>query len=193
MNNMYSGVGKYHWSIGDEYIGSYANHKRNGNGQLKLACGDTYTGDFKDDLYHGFGVYVFQSGEYGSYRGFYEGGQRHGYGEFSYTSGMTIVYSLTHSLTHSLICSLLQGDRFIGHIKRDFYDGSGKYVYKNGITYEGGFSNSRFNGRGTMTYPQSGEVFEGSFVDWKKSGPGKVTKKNGEVVHGIWHDDHKIQ
>ncbi len=66
-------------------------------------------------------------------------------------------------------------------------------MYKNGITYEGGFTNSRFNGHGTMTYPQSGEVFEGNFVDWKKSGPGKVTKQNGEVIYGTWHNDHKIQ
>jgi len=102
VKSKYEGLGKYRWSIGDEYIGSYAKHQRDGKGLLKLACGDTYTGEFKTDLYHGFGVYVFQSGEYGSYRGYYEAGRRHGFGEFKYTSGMSYSLTLTHSLTHSL-------------------------------------------------------------------------------------------
>jgi len=73
------------------------------------------------------------------------------------------------------------------------YEGNGKYIYKNGVTYDGNFNNSKFNGNGVMMYPESGDVFEGNFVDWKKSGPGKLTRKNGEVIHGVWRDDYKIQ
>ena len=44
-----------------------------------------------------------------------------------------------------------------------------------------------------MTYPDSGDVFEGHFVDFKKSGPGKFTFRNGEVMLGVWRDDLKVQ
>jgi hypothetical protein len=44
-----------------------------------------------------------------------------------------------------------------------------------------------------MTWPESGDIFEGNFVDWKKNGPGKLTKKNGEVINGIWKDDYLVQ
>ena len=38
---------------GESYEGDWKDDKRNGRGVVKLANGDTYEGDWKDDIFNG--------------------------------------------------------------------------------------------------------------------------------------------
>jgi hypothetical protein len=46
-------------------------------------------------------------------------------------------------------------------------------------------------GQGKMTFPE-GHVYEGGFSDWKRSGNGTMTRRNGDVYVGIWNDDSGV-
>ncbi len=46
-------------------------------------------------------------------------------------------------------------------------------------------------GQGKMTFPE-GHVYEGGFSDWKRSGNGTMTRRNGDVYVGIWNDESGV-
>jgi len=94
----------------------------------------------------------------------------------------------------------------------DFVDGkgegTGKVLYKNGkVCYEGGFSNTRFEGQGVLSaeapLPLQGAFnyknleaignnwtrYEGEFKDGKKHGKGTLSLTNGEKFTGEWRYD----
>jgi len=75
---------------GDVYDGDWKNNKWDGNGKLIDPDGEVmYEGEFKDDLFDGYGVYNNPS-EFGyiTYRGEFANGERHGFGYLTTTGVM---------------------------------------------------------------------------------------------------------
>lgn len=63
------------------YIGDWVNDAMEGNGQYtSYATKETYSGSFKNNLYDGFGKYIFMSGSF--YEGEWREGRMHGKGIF---------------------------------------------------------------------------------------------------------------
>lgn len=74
-------MGKMKWGNGDEYTGAFSQGQITGRGRLEKDRGETmYEGDFLDGLFHGKGTLVNQEGVY---KGNWDSGKRHGYGEFT--------------------------------------------------------------------------------------------------------------
>jgi uncharacterized protein YodC (DUF2158 family) len=64
-----------------------------------------------------------------------------------------------------------------------FIEGTGYWIFDSGETYEGGYSNEKWNGFGKYTY-DSGEIYEGEWENGEKHGKGKYTHTNGDVYEG---------
>jgi hypothetical protein len=75
--------------------------------------------------------------------------------------------------------------------------GQGKYVAANGdYIYEGSYVNGKGQGKGKMTW-KNGEFYEGDCVNGLREGKGKYTMPNGDVYvgehkEGVWHGKGKL-
>ena len=66
----------------------------------------------------------------------------------------------------------------------------GKFVYKNGDTYEGDLVNGRPNGNGVQN-DVNGHKYVGHFADGEPDGKGKLEIKNGDTYEGIFSNGLK--
>ena len=122
------GVMKYGYKE-SVYDGAWLNGKRNGFGILKWPNGDSYTGQWKDDKYHGEGTYSTVNGF--TCKGLWEKGKMNGNGEEKFADG----------------------NSYVGEFKNDRRDGHGTYTLANGaLAYEGGFKNGKAHGEGKQHF-----------------------------------------
>lgn len=96
-----------------------------------------------------------------------ERGQRHGYGEVTYSNS----------------------DVYKGSWVNDKPEGRGVYLWKDNGRYEGDFVGGKMHGLGKRVY-SSGNVYTGSFMDGKKQGSGIMKYSNGDEYNGFWDDDY---
>lgn len=157
------GYGQIRYPNGDTYQGEYADGVRSGEGTYTWSIGDVYVGTWSGDAMDGTGKYTFNTGEV--LNGTFVGN--------SFASGS---YTTTTEAGH-YIFTLEKGKPVALEMKLE-----------NGLCYDGGFSDSNLNGRGTLTYP-SGDEYVGDFVNGVRSGEGTYTWKNGAYYTGAWSDD----
>ena len=96
-----------------------------------------------------------------------EAGQRHGYGEITYSNS----------------------DTYKGSWVNDKPEGRGVYIWKESGRYEGDFLAAKMHGNGKRVY-STGNVYTGQFADGKKSGNGIMKYNNGDEYNGEWDDDY---
>ncbi|MBE6681506.1 MAG: hypothetical protein E7600_04380 [Ruminococcaceae bacterium] len=98
------GIGEYRFSDGSYYYGTFVNDIKHGSeivtvplsdgtqytGEctLHMANGDSYTGDYENDLPSGFGIFEWASGE--RYTGSFTAGMFNGQGTYTYADGTSI-------------------------------------------------------------------------------------------------------
>ena len=92
----------------------------NGKGTYIWSNGDSYTGEWKDNLMHGKGVSTWSDGS--KYSGEYRNHKRHGKGDFAYGNG----------------------DHYIGDFINDMRNGQGTYTWADGRVREGMWRDSVF-------------------------------------------------
>lgn len=97
-----------------EYIGSILKGQRSGKGLFKGKNGLVYEGEWKNDLYQGFGSLINENNTV--YTGTFESGRKEGNGK--YIVGKTI---------------------YEGEFSNDAKNGKGKEFYQDGSTYNGQF------------------------------------------------------
>ena len=97
------------------YIGSYVNNQKNGKGKLIVHEQFTYEGNFKDDLFDGYGEYTCK--QY-NYKGTFSKGEKCG-------KGTEINYE--------------KKTEYKGDFNRDKKNGKGKQKYNDGTIYRGIF------------------------------------------------------
>jgi hypothetical protein len=180
------------------YEGDWKNNKRDGNGKLIDPDGVVvYEGEFKDDLFHGWGVYNDLS-EIGhiTYRGAFANNERHGLGWLTTTSKMgqgTIYGEFKHDVP--VKCS---GKRCFDPLpteRRPTEEGDfendklvrGKQYYMDGMVEEGDFENDKLV-RGKTTWPDGG-VYVGTYnekgdMDGEGTYVGRGYKYHGEYQNG---------
>jgi hypothetical protein len=61
----------------------------------------------------------------------------------------------------------------------------------NGDQYEGMMLDKLPDGIGTMIFADTGDKYEGNWVEGKRKGQGMLTYVNGDVFSGMWQDDVK--
>jgi hypothetical protein len=77
--------------------------------------------------------------------------------------------------------------RYEGEMHDGRLSGSGTYVYAPGVTYQGGFKDDDFDGKGTLT--EQGARYEGAFKAGRKNGHGLLTTTDGDRYDGEFADD----
>ena len=105
---------------GDTYEGEWKNDVVHGQGTYTFANGEKYVGNFKDGKRHGQGTYTFASGE--KYVGNYKDGKRHGQGTNTFASG----------------------DKYVGNYKDDLRHGQGTYTWSDGRRETGFYMNNEY-------------------------------------------------
>lgn len=70
---------------GSRYKGQFFQGKRHGVGIYYYSNGDVYGGQWSNDLFDGYGFYIFNSGE--RYEGELKNGKKHGKGKYYYING----------------------------------------------------------------------------------------------------------
>ncbi|OMJ67734.1 hypothetical protein SteCoe_35027 [Stentor coeruleus] len=149
------------FSINSEtYIGELIKGKRSGMGELTTESGHVYTGEWKDDLMSGQGIYKYNNGDI--YKGGWVYNQRHGYGEF--TTDKLGIYK--------------------GNWENDHQKGQGISEYKNGTVYNGNWTEGKMEGYGKMIWKQ-GFTYEGEFKKNFTSNKGKCSTPSGDVYFAV--------
>lgn len=126
--------------------------------------GDRYRGSFNAGLFHGWGEYTYKSGDH--YEGYFDSDLKSGKGTYVYRSG----------------------DKYVGDFKNDMRDGIGSLLFSNGDKYVGEFSNDTITGKGARFY-SNGNKYSGDFKEGVKQGNGVLTYFNGDSYKGQFKDD----
>lgn len=132
----------------------------------------TYTGDWKDGVKHGNGVFIMRDGS--SYEGQFKNGEIIGNGVKRWPDGST----------------------YSGQFQDGEMNGEGFYIGSNGEKYTGTHVNNRREGKGELQ-TKDGSIFCGSFLRHKPHGDVvktftngasiSATFENGEIVAGNGH------
>ncbi|MBO7254393.1 MAG: hypothetical protein J6V36_03720 [Clostridia bacterium] len=105
-------------------------------------------------------------------------------GKIKFSNGMTALIDYNNKkIEYS------NGDVYIGDIKIIYRNGKGTLTF--GGTkdiYEGEFKDNEISGLGKYTY-SDGSVFEGSFLNGVKNGYGKFVSSSGETFSGTYSND----
>ena len=145
-----------------KYIGSYFQDSRMKGTLMKDDM--TYTGTFKDDVFHGKGLLARKNGTI--YEGAFENGLMHGKGKLTEKKqGETIEY--------------------IGYFVKGKKDGEGSIRMSDGSHYNGRWKNNKKHGKG-LELLTNGERYEGNFENDEKHGEGRLTTKSNLTMKGTW-------
>ena len=140
-----------------EYFGDLVDLKKNGKGEEMCEDEYKYTGDFKDDMWHGEGkLENFETGDV--YDGQFENGEMTGKGILKWRNGE--IYEGT----------------FVKGIK----EGKGIHKWPDGSQYKGEYINGIREGKGEYKWPD-GRIYKGKFKDGKPNGKGKISF-NGKAI-----------
>tara|TARA_B110000503_G_scaffold85549_1_gene130166 strand:+ start:200 stop:766 length:567 start_codon:yes stop_codon:yes gene_type:complete len=102
-------------------------------------------------------------GNDGDYVGDKKNGNRHGYGTNTFVNG----------------------DKYIGEFKNNYYDGQGIMYWASGSKYEGQLKSGKQHGQGTFNN-SNGDKYVGEWKYDYKDGQGVMYFANGKVQEGIW-------
>ena len=160
---------------GDTFEGYYIDGIREGRGIYRYAStGEKYDGEWIKNLKHGIGrmSYMRKGKPNGEYNGFWENGRRHGEGVMNYANGD--VYSGwwkfgekegTGTYTAKATGMKLFGEWTAGQMTK------GRWVYPNGMYFEGSFENNKPKGEGVWVF-KNGNRLEGTY-EQKPKGAGE--------------------
>ena len=166
----YNGRALAKYPNGDNYDGQWIAGIREGQGVYRYANGEKYDGEWLKNRKHGIGrmTYFKKGEEDGQYNGFWENGRRHGEGVFQYKNG----------------------DVYSGWWKHGEKEGTGTYIFKStGMKLFGDWVNGAIS-KGRWIYP-NGMYYEGGFENNKPKGEGKWVFKNGNVLDGEYEQKEK--
>jgi hypothetical protein len=185
-----NGEGTKKWKDGSFIQGYWVDGKLNGHGSQYFGKesefhGDIYNGEFKDDMYNGFGTYYDKS-EDNTYVGHWLNGKPNGTGKL--TSGKNAKFPNMYydgewkdGLMNGFgtkfwgIAGEHTNNKYVGEWKNDKMDGHGIYYWSDGSYYDGPWQNGEQQGNGTYVF-RNGEVFKGY---WDKGYCKELAKKMG--------------
>lgn len=128
---------------------------REGFGRVSLSNGEKFEGFWKNDVFHGDGLYIWKKEEW--FKGNFVAGQMNGTGKRRFKNGSV----------------------YYGEFLKGKMHGNGRIVFKNGDVYEGSFVNDMMNGQGDYIWAKSGDRFRGIMKgDIRQSGV--ILLENGE-------------
>jgi hypothetical protein len=159
---------------------------KTGKWKIVYANGDEREGVNKNLLHSTSGVFLSTRGNVNE--GFFIDGRLHGAGKKTTPQGYVLEGEFVNGKIlngHGTIVSS-EGHRYDGEFKNGRRDGLGVFVSVDGSRHEGEFRGGKiFNGHGSVRLMVSGDLFEGTWVEGKLHGPGKITYgSGGHVLEG---------
>ena len=158
----FTGLGTATYENNDIFEGDFLDGRRDGRGTYRYyKSGNKYQGDWSQNNKHGIGKMSYNN--VGEYHGYWEHNRRHGEGVFTYTNGD--VYSgwwkFGEKSGFGTYVFKATGMKMTG----TWAEGKltiGKWIYPNGLYFEGGFENNKPKGEGTW-YFKNGNTLVGTF------------------------------
>jgi hypothetical protein len=174
-------------------------------GPYKEANGDTYQGQYKNGLKHGFGKLVTPDGrlfegywnqnmgtgkvriiDENTYEGDWRNGNKDGQGRETNQNGDEYTGSFQNNFRHGQgTYRKANGDNYVGNFNNGKYDGLGKMVWKDGKSYEGGWSDGKIHGKGSYIWVD-GQKYLGEYVNEVKEGYGEFYWADKKIYKGHW-------
>jgi hypothetical protein len=148
------------------YTGEWKWNVPHGYGVLLLTNGDKYIGQFFQNFYHGVGTYKYANGSV--YEGPFERGLRTGRGRYTYTDGRVYEGDFKRNKlegTGTLLST--NGERYVGEFRDNKASGFGTYFFKDGRRYEGQWKNDSWNGAGILFNHDNSILLKGIWKDGK--------------------------
>ncbi|KAK7201546.1 phosphatidylinositol-4-phosphate 5-kinase-like protein [Novymonas esmeraldas] len=168
---------KFTFPSGATYNGSFKDGRIEGYGVYTYAkTGDVYEGEWKADLKHGHGSYVFANGD--RYVGQWYMGHKHGKGLFVFANGDEYVGSWTNNQMNGYGTFLLasNGDRYEGYWKEGIRQGQGTLYHDNGDMYDGEWTSGHESGLGVF-FQSNSDLYCGQWSDGAMDGKGVLREK----------------
>ena len=157
------------------YTGGYNSYgEKHGEGEMVWSNGDTYKGNFVNDVREGHGTLTFAppnptQTDGGEYVGDWVNNQMHGSGTRRYPNG----------------------DVYMGGYKNGKRCGEGRFYYANGDMFWGEWVDNHMHGPGRYYYA-SGQRFEGTFLHSKRNGAGKLQRTDGTLEVYQYINDSRV-
>lgn len=176
------------------YKGEVLDGRAEGYGNLTYISGpksgDTYEGEFENNMFNGHGKYIFKDGggKY-TYTGEFIDGSMTGKGRMTFKND-----DIAEGMFVNGKCNgqgkvwKYSGDIYEGGLRNNFYHGRGKLTYKAGGYYDGDWNDGFATGHGTKLF-QSTDLYTGQMKNGKPHGHGECTYKNGNRYIGMWHEN----
>ena len=173
--------------------------------------GGTYTGEFKNCEFHGWGTNIGKDILEGDdYIGEHKNGLQDGPG-VNYVSDIIISaiweehWPLKDIDLHESICisgncmngygtqiNLGAEIKYVGEFKAGLFNGQGTLIFKKGTRYIGEFKDALINGQGIVTYTD-GSIYSGEWKLHQKHGLGTFVFADGTTVVAMWDNDDPIK
>lgn len=215
-NGKRNGEGTYYYPNGEKYIGAYKDDKREGFGTFTWASGNSYSGQWMQGEKHGEGTYYYLSGKkqsgiwsMGEYEGktvdkmkCIYGNCDNGVGTYMWPTGEKYTGKwLNYKRNGQGTNYFADGRIYEGEWKDDDRHGYGKQTEVDGTIKAGMWENDRFIGTATNNYGcisgncnsgygiytwDTGDKYEGYFVNAFREGYGKYTWADGATHEGYW-------
>lgn len=150
----------------DYFSKSFSSGKINGKGKYICSDNQTYEGEMKDSIPHGFGVLDYHSITRGSitrYKGEFQNFEYHG-------KGILTFYKEDETKCVGK-----------GTFRKNKQYGKGSYSCADGEKFEGMYSEDKLNGKGILTYSDESR-YEGDFKDGLPHGKGTKYDSSGNVT-----------
>jgi len=189
------GKGKATYSDGRTFEGEFCDGFANGYGTVYHPGGSiAYQGPFKDAKRHTLrGQRGFSERKDGrTYSGEYKNNIAEGQGVYTFPEKKNQCL-LPQAFLNENVLSIIADytdeswDRkcYQGSWKAGFYHGNGKCEYWNGNSLEGNWVNGHLQGAGTLRY-RDGTCYEGNFQRRQQHGKGRETFPNGDIFEGLY-------
>eukprot|EP00605_Chrysophyceae_sp_TOSAG23-4_P000946 GSChrysophyteH1.ASY1.ANO1.1046.1 assembled CDS len=165
-----------------------------GKGKMLWENGDTYTGEFQNNLRHGSGIFETSQGL--KYVGEWQNDKMHGRGELVYPFAQ--VAASAHQKQSELAGSGVaeasgrktSQKKYVGQFKEGMRDGVGTLTFPSGAVYDGQWMKDTKCGIGEYKFA-NGDIYRGDFSGDKRNGQGIMKFRNGNVFDGQWKEDLK--
>ena len=153
----------------------------NGEGVFAYADGSKYEGRFLNSKLDGFGIRYFANGD--KHVGNYHDNHPHGSGTLFLADGTK---QEGEWVTGEYMGNAFREMGIEGCIQGDCENGTGTYIYKDGVAkYIGQFKNGLADGKGVCYYA-NGERYEGEWKGGSFHGTGTLYMLDGTRVAGHW-------
>lgn len=164
---------------------------KTGHGACVFPSGARYEGDFVDGRITGLGVLYYPNGD--TYIGNWQNQVRHGKGRFRFASGNEYLGMFDRNVMQGYgVMTYANGNTYEGEWHANMPNGKGTYTLARGGKYVGYFVDGKFEGQGTMYYGD-GSYYQGEWKNNLRHGEGALVMADGGRQTGWWQDDQLVE